>query len=390
MRLPFTSRRPASIRARLILLVLAVWVPAVVGLGLQARSTYVQQERLLRDNVRQVAGNLNSAIESELDKRRVLAQALAVTRAVRERDFVQFDRQARQAAAGSGASVMLVDRTQQYVYTGLPDLRTVQRMAGSPFVTGGPQVFFVPRGPISGKPAIALFVPEAGHDPPEFNIGVPFPPQAVQAIVERQATPAGGVSSVIDAEQRVMARSRDTERWLGTVANHTPLREMASRGGSGFLETLTLDGVASLTYVAPRNAYGWQAVVALPMATLHRTAERLTLQAMAVSGALLLIGLALAMLSARWISEPVLRLKSAAADLGREQVPPVLRSGVGELDDISAALHAAGTRIQQTERVLEARVAEAVQSAELAQAKLFEARKHEAIGRLTGGVAHDF
>lgn len=374
----------------MILLVLAVWVPAVVGLALQARSTYVRQDRLARDSLRQVADNLNFAIETELDKRRVLAQALAATRAVQERDIARFDRQARAAVAGSHSTAFLVDRTHQYVYTALPGPRRVQRLPGAPFVTGAPEVIFSPRGPVTGKPVIALLVPESGRNPPEFNIGVPFLPQDVQAIVERQATPAGGVSSVIDAQQRVMARSRDPERWLGTVASNTPLRELAERGGSGYLETLTLDGVASLTYVAPRNAYGWQAVVALPMATLHRTAERLTLQALAASGVLLLIGLALAMLSARWISEPVLQLKSAADDLGREQVPPVLRSGVGELDDVSAALHAAGVRIQQTERVLEARVAEAVQAVEVAQAKLFEARKHEAIGRLTGGVAHDF
>jgi CheY-like chemotaxis protein len=44
-------RAVASIRSRLILLVLAVWVPAAAGLALQARSTYLQQEKLARDNV---------------------------------------------------------------------------------------------------------------------------------------------------------------------------------------------------------------------------------------------------------------------------------------------------------------------------------------------------
>ncbi|RYY83963.1 MAG: response regulator, partial [Comamonadaceae bacterium] len=179
-------------------------------------------------------------------------------------------------------------------------------------------------------------------------------------------------------------------RWIGATANNTELRRLAARSGSGFVETTTLDGVASLTYLSPPSRFGWAAVVALPAATLLQTARDLTLSALGVSSVLLLFGLLLALVAARRISAPVRQLEQAAGELLAQRVPEPLRTGLAEADRVGAVLHDAGVRSRRAGMVLESRVAEAVAEAQQAQAKLFEARKHETIGRLTGGVAHDF
>ena len=72
-----------SIRTRLLLLVFAVWVPAMAGFGLLARATYVQEARTAREHMRDAAFSIRFLIERELDKRvvglAIFGTALAVT-----------------------------------------------------------------------------------------------------------------------------------------------------------------------------------------------------------------------------------------------------------------------------------------------------------------------
>ena len=71
-------------------------------------------------------------------------------------------------------------------------------------------------------------------------------------------------------------------------------------------------------------------------------------------------------------------------------MPPLLATGMAEADSVGRVLHSAGVRSQHATRTLEQRVADAVRQAQDAQAKLLNAQKHEAIGRLTAGISHDF
>jgi signal transduction histidine kinase len=384
------ARPPASIRSRLVLLLLALWLPAVIGLGLQARAAYLREEEAARDALRQQATALSFAVQAELDRRVSLAKALASLPSLRARDFAVFERAARAAVEGTADAVLLVDRGRQYVHTALAQSSVVPRSAGALFVEQGMGVSFLLKGPETVRPAIAVLVPEAGAKPPQYNVGIPFPPERVQQVIAQQPYHEGSTVAVLDAEQRVMGRNRDAERWLGMHASHPELRRLAQRRGSGFVRTVTLDGVASLTFLAPPGRHGWTALVAMPEAQLQQAAQRLALRAIAVSAVLLVLGLALAALAARRISRPVQSLKDAAGELLAQRVPEPLHTGLAEVDQVGAVLHRAGVRAREAEQALESRVAQAVSEARQAEASLFEARKHEAIGRLTGGIAHDF
>jgi signal transduction histidine kinase/ActR/RegA family two-component response regulator len=280
-----------SIRTHLLLLVLAVWLPAAGGFALLARNTYLGEAADARRQVEQQASGLNTQLERTLD------------------------------------------------HLGSTDAA-------------------VTRGP-------------------------------VQALVERTPSRDGGTVSIVDATHRVVARSRNPERWFGRSATGETLQRL-TENRSGFYPSHTLDGVPSVTYLSPRNRHGWAVIVALPQALLDESARRVTAQASGAAALLLLIGLGGALYGARRIGHAVIALRSAAAELGAGQVPARLATTLREVNDVGAALHEAGQRAQQAQQHLQRSVDTAAAEAREAQARLMESQKHEAIGRLSGGLAHDF
>ncbi|MBC5785426.1 response regulator [Ramlibacter sp. USB13] len=391
--MPAVFSRPNawSIQARLVLLVLSVWLPAMLALALLAHATYLREEGAARGRMQAAAENLNATVEAELDKAVVLARALSASDALHAGDLVRFHGEAGRAVGDKGNWVFLVDREQQLVNTLLPGPRALPRPDPRVFlVDGAPVVRFIATAPVVEKPVLGVFAPEARR-PARYNVGVAVDPAVLQRVLaqHRGVGVDGMIASAVDDQFQVIARSRDPARWVGVAATGQ-IRERLRSAKGGFGQSVTLDGVASLSYVSLPNRYGWTIVTALPMSALEAPAWRLTVQASLASAVLLLFGLGLAFYAARRIARPFAVLRASADALGRNEVPARTGTGVREADAVAFAMHDAGQRLEASGRVLQEKVEEAVREARQAELRLHEAQKHEAIGRLTGGIAHDF
>jgi len=388
---PDRPRDRVSIRTRLLLLVFAVWLPALAGFALLARSTYLNETETATRHLGDLAHSISFVVDSELDKRAAIANTLGAARSLKEGEMERFYQHALRATDGTGNSVLVVDASRQVLNTLRPygaELPTRGWIPDPPLVSGAPVVTDLLISKVTGQPVLTVLAPEPGVDVQRYNIGIAFGPDVIQHVLDVQQLPPSAVASVLDGKFRTVARSKDARKWFGSLASPATVAA-ASRGllGQKF-ESTSREGEATIAVIA-RSRYGWTVAVGLPRSALDKPAIRVTLQAFAAAGILAAIGLVLALYFARQIGEPVLALSDAAAELGRDRVPAPLRTGLVEADRVGAALHEAGVRSARATEVLESRVAEAIRQTQEAQTRLLDGQKHEAIGRLTGGLAHD-
>lgn len=381
-----------KIRSRLLWLVFVAWLPSALAIAVVARSAYVDQKNAVLIDVRKAADSLGSIVERELDKRFVMAKTLSSSSSLQAGQLQQFYSEALRASHGTASWVLLLTRTHQVLNTIRPydPSFSVPIAEGSPWLPAGENIFFSMNGPVVKKPVLGVVaMPAKSASSGRYGVAVAFDPGVLQALVREKAAPHYAVVAVMDKNLRVMARSKNPERWLGRDATG-PLRERALAGKSGFERSVTLDNVPSLTYLGQPNRYGWYAVIALPTEALNAQARKAAIDAVSLAGILLGLSLLFALYVARSIGEPILALKDAADALVQKRVPPATSTGLFEADEVSKALHNAGLHAKESAEVLEARVGEAVARTAEVQARLAEAQKREAVGRLAGGVAHDF
>jgi signal transduction histidine kinase len=378
------------IRTRLLVVVFGVWISAAAGFGLLTWNLHTQKTAADQRQVKDFADGLNMLVERELDKRVVLARTLASSKAAREGDLARFHDEATVATQGMDDWALMLEPGVQRANTRVPFSPTpVPRLHPRPLTEADPAVMYVPYGAVAKKSVVTVVVPVPGVSPQRFNVGVAFEPASIQRLLASGNAPEATLITVLDDQHRVMARSRQAERYVGRSAS-AAFKARLIEDGAGFAEATTLDGVPALTYLTPPNAYGWAVVAALPHAQLDAAAWAASASAMGPSGVLLALLLGSALYGARVISRSVESLSRAAVDLGSNQVPHKLDSGVQEFDEVAAALHDAGMKAHDATATLERRVDEAVRAEAAAQAKLLQGQKLELVGRLTAGVAHDF
>ena len=388
-----------SIRARLLLLVLAALLPALVGLGYFVAATYSAEREANHRSLRDSARALAMVVDLELRQRASIAQLLSSSRWLDDaprlsaQDRQRFEQQARHALRGLDGWVEL--RTRDGV---LLDTRGVS--AATPGATrataaaapiGLSDRRFVQPLPASADAEhayAALVEPVQRHGRTVANLALTILPSELQRMIDAQQLPPGWVAAVLDNHGRVVASQPDAQAPIGFAAT-APVHAQQGTQAEGLFESVSAQGEPGIGYFS-RTAQGWTGFSAMPRALYDGLLQRSVLQAVLGALGLLVLATIGALAVARRIAAPVHALRDAASQLQAGQPVAMRASGIVEVDAVGAALARAATTIGSARAELQRQVEQAVQHTREAEQLASQGQRVEALGRLTGGVAHDF
>ena len=321
-------RRNRSLGAHLLAFGLALLLPAL-GVGAVSAWQAVNAYRTAFEaRLRDTAGALALALDSEFQTFEAAAVALASSPALRlARDEEVPALRAWAAELGralGGARVVVNDAApgqRQLLNTGLPEgapmpppsqsgegaWDVIRRVAE----TGRPAVSDLYAGRSTGAPSVAVAAPVTSGGHVERVVVVAIDPARLSRLLAAQDLAGGAVAGLADGRGRVVARSRDNGPFVGAPA---PGWYAATAGrAEGVFRGANAEGVPTLFgFRRLRTAPGWGVVVGEPLSAYGANWRRPLVSLAGGAALVLVLGAAAAIGLARRVLAPVHALRRQA------------------------------------------------------------------------------
>jgi diguanylate cyclase (GGDEF)-like protein len=334
----------ASIRFKLMLLVLACILPAALLAALLIDYDY----QLTYDNFTRSAMATARANAMEVDKELAIVESalvgLSTSPDLRLRDLQAFDAQARQLGARQNIfNVVLEDASGQQLMNTFrpygvplprePDSASLKfmRERDATFISS----LFI--GPVAQRQMVAVGIPLRSREGTWCALTASIAVERFGGILRQQHYPEHWITSIIDRGGRIVARTADMQRFVGTQAL-PQVRERMRLQAEGAFETQTLDGTPILAVMSRAVNSGWTVAIGIPLENLKSEMRHKLWSLVLVTIGLLGAGLLIAWRIGTRIRRAMHGLIAPALALGAgEPVAPV-SYGVREADEVGDAL----------------------------------------------------
>ena len=334
--------RPLSIRAQLLLLVLAVVLPAAGIIAFFIAGEAADARGAAYSRLKIVAGNTATRLD------RILHEQEAVLARIAQRPGVKaLDAHNADLAVGE-----FLDLHPEFNNLGVRDLRAHNIYSYRPNPSSAQDAWEFPwfregigsgkftvgnafRGHLSGRWVSVLTYPvrdDAGKVSGLVNMSVDLL-RLNQRVF--QQTPKSALQMVLDRDGRFLLRSSDPAEWIGKPLPG-PLADAIGDRSAGFFSMRGMDGVQRLHAVATVPRTGWRVFASEPEDEVFADYRGRLLRASVIGFAALLLVLALAWRIAMAIARPIRELAATAEKIAGGAVASRARAaGPAEIEHVA-------------------------------------------------------
>ena len=239
-----------SIRARLLILVVAVLAPALLAAVWGVTRMYQGQQEAAEDALRQLTQALAAVVGQELAQREAVLRTLASSPAITRGDLAAFYHFAKAIAPTAERTLVLSEPDgRQVMNTRLPlearlpvsaSLPRLRRELGLP-----PEAALVSNlyfAPVGKRHSFALQVPVVRQGKVVYYLAMGSYANTLQKLLDDQRLREGWNAAVIDRNGTVIARRIEPEKFVGKPVTNAMLAHLR-QAREGLFETVRLDGV---------------------------------------------------------------------------------------------------------------------------------------------------
>ncbi len=376
-------------------------VPFVLAALWSAHVTRLERDSEVREQAATVAATAAAYLNQYLTGLDSMASALVRHQAVAAFDSPACDRLFADVLRDQPLvlNIVLSDSMGAIKGTALPlrpgvaPAMAMPRVREAVIASGRPVITELTSGAVTGKPTVILAYPvrRDGSDAVAGVLGIGLDLAKLQTLFSDIPLPADSVVTMTDARGRVLARSRDAERFIGqpTDANALPPVDVPRT------QTLTgLDGIERFYGNAVVARGPWLLSVGIPTSVAVARAAPMYRRDFLIASAMTLTLLFVALFAASIVGSGINRVRDAVRRIANGDLSPPMRSEVPnrELAELQEAFITMAANLRETHQALDVQIEQERKMRETLQSLQRQVVRQErlaAVGILVSGVAHE-